>query len=637
MHCKKQGLLLKLFNRIIKANRPDTVCLPLYILTKNLIIMQRIIISLLALSFVVYAQARTLTYTAYRTPAQVNADMERLHTAYPGKTKIINIGNSVEDLPIKALKIAAHPETDDAEKGDVVFIALHHAREWITVEMALYLADELLARYSTDPQLRADMDKLQIWIIPVANPDGFRYAAANPANRYWRKNRRPNGDGSFGVDLNRNWGHEWGLLSGSSNMPAYDTYHGTGPFSEPENQNMRNFLQRLDNLKCFTSYHSYSELYLRPWSYTRDDPPGEPTLNAIVERNISRIAAVYGHTYAEDIWYTSSGEVTDWVWKEKRVAAFTTELRPNSGGLAGFSPPASEILPCAEENFPAAVALIHDAARTGLWIKDHPDDDGSEPSAVITSSGSWSRAFWESPDIWTEPATLTQGSTVQLKVRIRNSTGATQNNVRVDIAYTDPRIALEFPNPANVTIGSVVVSVPPGEKVISVPWTIPVGANSWGELHWCVGVVIKQENDMPLTTLVNRSSNVGCRNFNTMPLASGSLVYVTATNFLNTPSELRVNIDALPAGWRAQANVEQVRGTLKNLVPTQRKGKLLGTTGLLLEPGETVKIPVVVTFATSVPTNTQAKVKIDGTLLPLTAGKRQPVGNGFTYNIVAKR
>jgi carboxypeptidase T len=570
-----------------------------------------------------FAFAGILNFASFHTPAQVDNALNLLASTYPSLTRVIVIGYSLEGRPIKALEISNNPGINDPLKGDVLYVGLHHAREWMSVEVALYLADELLARHATNAALAADMDHLQIWIIPVVNPDGYDYTQT-VANRFWRKNRRNNGDGSFGVDLNRNWGYQWGLLSGSSGMPADDTYHGTGPFSEPEIVVMRNFIDGLNNFKSFVSYHSYSELYLRPWSYTTSDPPGEATLHSIVQRNIARIAAVHGHTYNEDIWYTSSGEAGDYIWQEKKVAAFTTELRPALFSGGGFAPPPSEIIPCCEENFAAALSLLHDAASSGLWIKDNPWDSGAEPSTG---------EFWISPDIWTDPVELIAGATVTLHVRIHNSTGVTQNNTRVEAYYTDPRIALEFPSTTSTLIGAQNISVPAGDAEITMPWTVPAGRNSWGELHWCVGVVIKQENDMPLSTLVNRTSNIACRNFETREAQSGMMVTVAATNFLTVASELQLNFsqNQLPAGWRYEVMQNEIKRDKEIKAGTLRKSRILNTKGILLEPGETILIRIKLFFDHS--PSSDVDFRIQGDLIPMIPGKRERFSNGYTFKL----
>ncbi|MBT8258762.1 MAG: zinc carboxypeptidase [Bacteroidia bacterium] len=583
-----------------------------------------------------FLSAQILSYNDFRTPSQIDDALTTLNSTYPSLTRIDVIGTSIEGRQIKALKISNNPSVDDPAKGDVVFISLMHAREWITAETILYIADRMLDEYSSDADLKADIDASQIWIIPIANPDGHQHS--HSSFRMWRKNRRDNGDGTFGVDLNRNWGYQWGLLSGSSSSTADDTYHGTSAFSEPSNQVIRNFVAGLDNFKTFVSYHSFSELYLRPWAYTTADPPGETSLESIVQRNIDRIASVHGHTYSENIGYTSSGETTDFMWEEHRVAAFTPELRPTLTGVGGFDPPPAEILPCAEENYPAALALLHDAARTGLYIRDHGSDTGAEPSAVQTASG-WSNPFWVSPDIWTVPAVLNQNALVDLNVRVNNDTGRAQNNVTLEVYYTDPRISLEFPNPNAILIERRTITVPPSGTTQTIAWRTPTGTNSWGELHWCVGAVVKHENDMPLTTQIQRSSNVSCKNFHTTEIVESTTVLtIAAQNFLEVPAELiyTVDDDSIRDGWTIELPDEILKRTSRITPSSLRKSKLLKTKGIIIEPGETVYLPVNVKVDDQVINGDKLNLNIHGTLLPLVAGKREAVGNGFTFDLINK-
>lgn len=579
------------------------------------------------------ARALPVDFSNFHTPAQVDTILGELQAAHPSRCQVITLGNSLEGRPIKAIKISDNVAVDEPNEGDVVFFGLHHAREWLTVEMSLYLAERLLNEYATVPQVQANIDNLEIWIVPVVNPDGYAWTHAAPANRYWRKNRRLNMDGTRGVDLNRNWGYQWGLNSGSSPDPWDDTYRGTAAYSEPETLLLRNFLQGLHNVKTLLSYHSFSELFLRPWSYTTTDPPGEPTLNGLADRNIQAIQGVHGHTYSETIWYTSSGETSDYLWGEMRVSAFTPELRPASGGLSGFSPPPSEILPTAQENYPAARALIHDAGSREVWIRDYPGDTGAEPSAVWTAGG-WSQAFWISPDIWTVPAALEQGAEVTLHTRISNNTGASKSNVKVDVYYTDPRISLEFPNPDAVLIGSQTVTVPPGGITITMPWTVPVGANSWGELHWCVGAVIQHATDMPLTTRAERTSNLGIRNFNTEPVLAGTNLIVAATNFLEVDAELLVTVDPLPPGWTIRLPELPKHRPGPRPTAIERKGRLLKVQGRLLTPDESVYLPIRVVPPSNAKSGDTVDVTIHGALLPLVPGEREAVGNGWTYRVV---
>jgi len=228
----------------------------------------------------------------------------------------------------------------------------------------------------------------------------------------WRKNRRNNGDGTYGVDLNRNYGCQWGGGSGSegSDDTGDDCYRGTHAFSEPETAALRDFVQALDHPRAMVAYHSYSQLFLRPWAYTLADPPGEMTLRYIAQDSIARIAAVHGRVYDETIWYLCYGETGDYFWDGMRLATFTPELRPNTWEEGNFDPDPNQIIPNNQENLPAAIALIKDAGCRKVWIKDHTNDNGVEPSAVWMGNH-WSHAFWVSPDIWTVPAGQISGLT----------------------------------------------------------------------------------------------------------------------------------------------------------------------------------------------------------------------------------
>ena len=591
---------------------------------------KRILLSAVVLWFCATKQLLgQIDFTQYHTPATLASDLSNLAAAHPTLSQMFTIGTSLEGRTIEGIKISTNPGVDDPAKGDVIFVGVHHAREWLAAEMPLRLAEYLLTSYANDPGLQACMNNLQIWIIPVLNPDGYAYTADPNGYRYWRKNRRNNGDGTFGVDLNRNYGFQWGLNSGSSPNTNDDTYRGTAPFSEPETTAFRDFVAARHNPRAMLSYHTFSELFLRPWAYTTSDPPGEPTLAYVARDSIAKIAGVHGETYSENIGYTSSGEATDYFWNQYRFGAFTPEMRPATGGLDGFSPPASQIIPNNEENLVAALALIHDAGCRTLWIKDYAGDSGTEPSAVWVGTG-WSHAFWVSPDIWTVPVTLVGGSTVTLNVMVHNDAGVTKNGAIVRAYYTDPRISLEFPNPVAVLIGQQTVNLPAGATTVSFSWTVPTGTNIWGEHHWCVGAIVLHPEDRPLTTQIQLSNNIGGRNFETVDaLAGDRLLMVAITNHFEVAAEYEavINRETLPRGWGV------VAPALPPNPKPNRKALLLGVKSRVLEPGETVLQPVQLHVPETVRPGMKARIEVNGVLKPLVPGKRVPVGNGFVFEV----
>lgn len=174
----------------------------------------------------------------YHTRAEVVADLQAFEQAYPSLCKLYdlqaryNAPLSHDGHNIYALRISSAPDVEQ-DKPNLVVSANTHSGELATIEIPLYTAEKLLSGYGVDPVLTQLVDHNQIWILPNLNPDGLEYVWNN--NNLWRKNRRDNGDGSYGVDMNRNYPFYWSQC-GSSGSTSSNTYHGPGPASEPEIQ-----------------------------------------------------------------------------------------------------------------------------------------------------------------------------------------------------------------------------------------------------------------------------------------------------------------------------------------------------------------------------------------------------------------
>ena len=302
-----------------------------------------------------------LPLVAYRNLADTISALQALET--PGLAKVYDVGDTIEGRDIWAIKISDNVETDEDEP-EVFFCGCHHAREWITVEVALRLAEHLVNGYSTSQAIRDLVDNAEIWILPVVNPDGYKYSW--DTYRYWRKNRRDNGDGTFGVDPNRNYGYRWGGI-GSSGSTSSDTYRGTSSFSEPETQAVRDLVLARD-FKAIITYHNYGQLILYSWGYTYNPCPHAGLFAMMTQEMADLIFAVHGYTYtaqqSSDL-YKTSGDTTDWAYGDQGIPAFTIELRPLSGG---FDLPTNQIIPTFEENWPAAEFIIE-------WAQELIDQD----------------------------------------------------------------------------------------------------------------------------------------------------------------------------------------------------------------------------------------------------------------------
>jgi carboxypeptidase T len=296
--------------------------------------------------------------TGYHSAESLEADLRRLAEDNPEVAQLHEIGRSVENRPIWALRLGERR----GSSRKVAFFGCHHAREWISVEVAYLLAEDLLAGAATDPA-REWLQEGEIWVAPMVNPDGHEFTRTD--NRLWRKNRRRNANGSFGVDPNRNYGYMWGTLDNNttSSVASDDTYFGPRAFSEPETRAVRNLVAR-ELFGGVLTYHSYSQLILYPWGHTEKEITDVADLREMrdLADDMQRlIGGVHGKTYVakqSSGLYLTAGDTTDWTYGEYDIPSFTVELRPATVMEGGFILPADQIQPCWEENKPAAHAFI---------------------------------------------------------------------------------------------------------------------------------------------------------------------------------------------------------------------------------------------------------------------------------------
>jgi murein tripeptide amidase MpaA len=283
--------------------------------------------------------------------------MQDTVATYPDLCELVDVGDTIQGRDIWALHITG---PTPGPKPAVLYHALQHAREWITGPVVIYLADHLLTNYGADLCITELVDRTEFYLIPCFNPDGYVHTWV--ADRMWRKNRRPNPDGSYGVDLNRNWGYMWGYDDdGSSPTPSSVTYRGAGPFSEPETASVSGFITAHPNILAYMDYHSYAEVVIWPYGYADVLPP-EPDRTDYQQLGLEMqglIASVHGLVYRIgpifDVMYSVNGGSCDWVYGAAGRMAFSAELRDT--GEYGFLLPPEQILPTCEENLPAILHL----------------------------------------------------------------------------------------------------------------------------------------------------------------------------------------------------------------------------------------------------------------------------------------
>ena len=289
----------------------------------------------------------------YLTFAEVVTELDNMRALYPNLITVRQaIGNSLEARQIWMVKISDNPDADESEQ-EILYTGLHHAREPQSMTTVIYFMWYMLENYGTDPTVTNLVDNRELFFVPVVNPDGYVYnQQTNPnGGGMWRKNRRNNGNGTFGVDLNRNYGYQWGYNnSGSSPTPSSETYRGTAAFSEPETQVMRNFaLGR--QFRMANNYHSYGNYLIFPWGYIANFYTPDHSVYVAWGQDMTQFNNYSDGTANQTVGYTVNGEANDWLYGEQtlkgKVFGFTTEV---GTGSDGFWPSQSRIIPLADEN-----------------------------------------------------------------------------------------------------------------------------------------------------------------------------------------------------------------------------------------------------------------------------------------------
>lgn len=322
-------------------------------------------------------------FADYKSYDQVSQQINTLVSTYPTLASRFSAGTSLEGRDIFGIKITA---PGGSGKAGVLYNGCQHAREWIAVMVPMYIADRLLREYDTNSEIRDLLDRCEFFIIPISNPDGYVYSWTR--DRMWRKNRRNNGGGSYGVDLNRNWSVGWGGEGSSGNRDS-EVYRGTSPFSEPESSAIRDFVLARPHIAAHIDFHNYSQLILWPWGYTGSPPPDRNTFDRMGNDMKSLIRAVHnkGYTQGQTYWtiYPASGVFPDWTYGETGAYGFTIELRDT--GSYGFLLPANQILPNAEELWPAALYFAWEVAPDiGMSLDVDPLYKGQQAEMRVTNA-----------------------------------------------------------------------------------------------------------------------------------------------------------------------------------------------------------------------------------------------------------
>ncbi|SDG06526.1 Zinc carboxypeptidase [Sinosporangium album] len=440
--------------------------------------------------------------SGYHTYAEMTAAVDRIVADHPSVAKKISYGTSHQGRDLMAIKISDNVNSDENEP-EVLFTHHQHAREHLTVEMAIYLLNLFTDGYGTDARITGLVDTREIWIMPDLNPDGGEYDIATGSYRTWRKNRQPNsGSSAVGTDMNRNWDFNWGCCGGSSSSPSSETYRGPSAESAPEVKAVADFVRGrvvggVQQIRSHIDWHTYGELILWPYGYTfNDTAPGltqdDRDAHAALGQNM---ASTNGYTaqQASDLYVTDGG-IDDYLWGVHKIFSFTFEMYPVSAS-PGFYPPDEQIVPQTTRNREAVLRFLEYSDCVYRIIGKEAQHCGGAPPATV-----WSDTFETATGWITDPGgtdTATSGQWERGDPEATSSGGPKQLGTTAGgtHALVTGRLAGSSAGAHDLDGGTTTVQSPPitlpapGPLTLSFAWYLAHGSNSSNADHLKVKVV----------------------------------------------------------------------------------------------------------------------------------------------------
>ena len=322
---------------------------------------------------------------AYKSYHEIENELMDLQAKYPHLVFVEKIGNTTElDIPIWGVRLSdnAHEKEDEPR---ILFAGVHHAREPIGANICLEIIKSMCKNYGIDKNTTTWINSLEIWFVPVINPDGYKYVMETGLRfPWWRKNLRDNdGDGIFnplydGVDLNRNYDYNW--HEGGEGRPGSWFFRGRMPFSENETRALLK-LARRENFTIGVSYHSYGESVLFPWGNYRT-PPDIHLIVDVAKKMASRMNRQSGHGHYSILPLDGRvGQSSIWMYGHLRIIDFIVEV-----GTEYF--PSDESIPkILEANLKGAYSLFERMLDSGIRGHIYDDITGEPLLAEIDVKG----------------------------------------------------------------------------------------------------------------------------------------------------------------------------------------------------------------------------------------------------------
>jgi hypothetical protein len=305
-------------------------------------------------------------FDRYHGYDEIVQKMNQLAEQYPKNIQLVSsIGKSHEGRDIPVVKVSS--DISSKQPHQLWLNGGQHAREWASPATVMIMIRDLVAHYagessselgeSEQVHMAQALERTEFHIAPLLNPDGYEHS--HKVDRLWRKNRADNGDGTMGVDLNRNWPNHWG--KGESGGSGAQDYPGPSAASEPEVQAVMKYHKKeLANGDAGIDYHTYGSLILRSPGWRTGTDKDESMLRRLGAAMKDATKEATGKAYTSETaaaLYPCTGAMDDWMSEQGKMwgHGWTVEL-PGDGHQ--FMLPEGDIKKTADGAYKGLVGFI---------------------------------------------------------------------------------------------------------------------------------------------------------------------------------------------------------------------------------------------------------------------------------------
>lgn len=308
---------------------------------------------------------------------ELASQLDSMRLLFPS---LISVRETIAHIPrmekdIWAVRISDNPDVREDEP-EILYTAMHHANEPMSMMQLVYFMYYLLENYGTDPEVTYLINERQLYFVPLVNPVGyFRNEQADLTTQFdshrstlhpFFRDRPPLVWDTLFVDIGRNYAHEF---KRDPENPLANP--GSFPFQTYESAAIRDMCVT-HQFRVAVNFHAGYSSVTYPWQWDLEGVADPPDDLESFERYAAEVSSRTGYVYGSSLEtglafndYLTTGTPDDWMYAEQttknKSISLTVSVGPDSlmENEDRLWPPTTRIVPTARENIASNLYLAH--------------------------------------------------------------------------------------------------------------------------------------------------------------------------------------------------------------------------------------------------------------------------------------